>query len=446
MSHDATNWAIKQRGIKPALKVVLWNLCDRYHPDNGCFPSQDTLAADCEVPRSTLNVYLDELEKKGLIAREQRRQRGSQRQERTRYYFPFEPDFERFSAQENSPEEDMPSPETGHGDEGQAVSRNAGEPSPENGESRVQNLDSNPVREPVKEPVRERESASAGFGQEEEKRPVDMAVMFRRVKKMELGEKPAYSGSPWPKAGGSSTDWAAKQFAKLSDQERADAERLRDAYLADCERSRVNPVAIGVYFRDRKFEGVRVLAKDAAPRLSGGRVAVPVLGPVFAAACMAGVLRAPQRVHLPDDHRAKVLATAEALSRTNPQRGRDYLAGKGIQLDQDGKPVFPPTFERDEERRLRMSDGYPMVKKLYEAARDRAAVTVEQRFEALKDAMEFVSLDGEMMQAWRRFYETNFLPFPPLGARGGYFPAGGPEALDAFQERLRAHEGEHDAA
>ncbi|PYB71282.1 helix-turn-helix domain-containing protein [Rhizobium wuzhouense] len=444
MSHDATNWAIKQRGIKPALKVVLWNLCDRYHPDNGCFPSQDTLAADCEVPRSTLNVYLDELEKKGLIAREQRRQKGSQKQERTRYYFPFEPDFERFSAQENSPENEAPSPETGHGQERRSVSRNAGEPSPENGESRVQNLDSNLVREPVREPVTEREGASAGLGQEEGSRPVDMSQILRRVKAMELGSRPAYSGTQWPGAAGSSTQWAAQWFAKLSDEERAEAERLRDAYLADCVRSGVKPVAIGVYFRDRKFEGVQVLAKDAAPRLPGGRVAVPVLGPIFAAACVAGVLRAPLRVQLPEDHRQRVLDTASRFP--NPQRGRDYLAGKGIHLDQAGEPVFPPTFERDEERRLRMSDGYPMVKKLYEAARDRSAVTVEQRFEALKDAMEFVPLDSEMMQAWRRFYETNFLPFPPMGARGGYFPAGGPDALDEFRAKLATHEGEHDAA
>jgi hypothetical protein len=54
MSHDATKWVIKQRGIKPALKVVLWNLRDRYHPDSGCFPSQETLAANCEVSRDAL--------------------------------------------------------------------------------------------------------------------------------------------------------------------------------------------------------------------------------------------------------------------------------------------------------------------------------------------------------------------------------------------------------
>ncbi|WP_210202660.1 helix-turn-helix domain-containing protein [Sinorhizobium sp. BJ1] len=64
MSHEATNWAINQRGIKPALKVVLWHLCDRYNPDMGCFSSQDTLAYDCEMARSTLNVHLTELEKR----------------------------------------------------------------------------------------------------------------------------------------------------------------------------------------------------------------------------------------------------------------------------------------------------------------------------------------------------------------------------------------------
>ncbi|MDK1386354.1 helix-turn-helix domain-containing protein [Sinorhizobium sp. 8-89] len=151
MSHDATNWAIKQRGIKPALKVVLWHLCDCFNPENGCFPSQDYLAEHCEVPRSTLNVYLGELERLGLIVREQRRKKGSMQQERTRYFFPFEPEFDRKKAQ-------FPCPETGHGGE-EAVSENGAEPSPENGKSRVQNLDSNPVREPVKEPVIERESA-----------------------------------------------------------------------------------------------------------------------------------------------------------------------------------------------------------------------------------------------------------------------------------------------
>jgi hypothetical protein len=39
MSHEATNWAIQQRGLKPTTTIVLWHLCDRHNPDFGCFPS-----------------------------------------------------------------------------------------------------------------------------------------------------------------------------------------------------------------------------------------------------------------------------------------------------------------------------------------------------------------------------------------------------------------------
>ena len=45
MSQAATNWAIQQRGLKPATKIVLWFLCDRHNPDFGCFPTQARLAA-----------------------------------------------------------------------------------------------------------------------------------------------------------------------------------------------------------------------------------------------------------------------------------------------------------------------------------------------------------------------------------------------------------------
>jgi DNA-binding transcriptional MocR family regulator len=69
MSHEATNWAIKQRGLKPTTKIVLWHLCDRFNPDYGCFPSQARLAHDCEISRSTLNEHLGQLEAGGLLRR-----------------------------------------------------------------------------------------------------------------------------------------------------------------------------------------------------------------------------------------------------------------------------------------------------------------------------------------------------------------------------------------
>lgn len=89
MSHDATNWAIKQKGLKPATKIVLWHLCDRFHPDHGCFPSLDTLAEDCEMSRRSVQDHLAELERVGLI-RIEKMERVKGQLPRNRYVLGFE--------------------------------------------------------------------------------------------------------------------------------------------------------------------------------------------------------------------------------------------------------------------------------------------------------------------------------------------------------------------
>ncbi len=184
MSHEATNWAIKQRGLKPTTKIVLWHLCDRFNPDYGCFPSQDRLAHDCEISRSTLNTHLRQLEAVGLLRRVRRINPTTRRQLPTRYILGVEPGF--------TPSYGVPCPETGHGDIGpgetvagtagssvqapslpepcpefghgidaKAVSDFSAEPCPENGQSRVRNPDTNLVREPLSKPVKEEEDARA---------------------------------------------------------------------------------------------------------------------------------------------------------------------------------------------------------------------------------------------------------------------------------------------
>tara|TARA_R110002167_G_scaffold86987_1_gene235311 strand:+ start:9476 stop:10333 length:858 start_codon:yes stop_codon:yes gene_type:complete len=136
MSHKATNWAIQQRGLMPATKLVLWHLCDRHNPDFGCFPSQDQLAADVEISRSSLNTHLEKLEAAGLIRRHRRVDEVTRKQKSTRYILGFEEDFGR-----------EPCPESGHG--------KPQKPCPDFGKSRVQNLDTNLVREPVTTTARE---------------------------------------------------------------------------------------------------------------------------------------------------------------------------------------------------------------------------------------------------------------------------------------------------
>ncbi|WP_444464176.1 helix-turn-helix domain-containing protein [Rhodobacter capsulatus] len=184
MSHEATNWAIKQRGLKPTTKVVLWHLCDRFNPDYGCFPSQERLAHDCEISRSTLNDHLGQLEAVGLLRRVPRLDPVTKRQLPTRYILAFEPGFTPVdvvpcpeighgeNAGEESPDstdastmEDsadaLPCPDFGHGDGARPVSDFPGNPCPENAESRVRISDTNPVREPLREPVKEEEGAQA---------------------------------------------------------------------------------------------------------------------------------------------------------------------------------------------------------------------------------------------------------------------------------------------
>ena len=190
MSHSATNWAIKQRGLKPATKIVLWHLCDRFNPDYGCFPSQDRLAEDCEISRSTLNEHLVLLEAAGLLRRVPRLHPVTKRQMPTRYILGFEPGFvlddghpcpeighgdatpdenldETKDLEVQSPLAPKPCPISGHGDEVGPMSDFAPDPCPENAQSRVRNPDTNLVREPLREPVKEEEGAQARDGLDE---------------------------------------------------------------------------------------------------------------------------------------------------------------------------------------------------------------------------------------------------------------------------------------
>lgn len=157
MSHEATNWAIKQRGIAPAAKIVLWHLCDRFNRELGCFAGQELLAEDCEMSRSALNEHLAALEEAGLVKRERRFDARTKQRRSTRYRFPFEPGWPfRELHEETAESSQKPCPDSGQG----AMSGNDPEPCPDSAESHVRNPDTNPVREPGREPF-EREGARA---------------------------------------------------------------------------------------------------------------------------------------------------------------------------------------------------------------------------------------------------------------------------------------------
>lgn len=408
MSHDATNWAIKQRGIKPALKVVLWNLCDRYHPDNGCFPRQDTLAADCELPRSTLNVYLKELEEAGLIAREQRRDRGSNRQESTRYRFPFEPDFPALTAQK-------PSPETGHGSE----SRNEGEPCPENGESRVQNLDTNPVREPVREPVTEREG---GRDAQEEAQEPQASTEAETPASIERSFRRWFPS--WPTYVTDSEDAARKAWVDLSPAERSCAVERGADYLDAVKASgRKMICSAAVYLRERRWEKLPARAKvEHAP-----------------------VTEAPF--------------------------GKGWGARRFVELLQPHKPLPPfPKFVQQmitegklglhaEERSRMAKFGWPLVSDMHDRAASYRGVLVAASIKDLGADFVGVKVGSDLWFAWKRLHEARGWPWLPETGKQQfvYFPAvpEGAEgdcdslvalAIEAFAATVREVRGDEHAA
>jgi len=80
MSHYMTALAMKQTGLKPAAKIVLYWLADHHNSETGaCFPSLARLAEECEMGKASVIRHLNSLEESGLISRQQRhRENGSQ--------------------------------------------------------------------------------------------------------------------------------------------------------------------------------------------------------------------------------------------------------------------------------------------------------------------------------------------------------------------------------
>ena len=166
MSHKATVWAIQQRGLKPATKIVLWFLCDRHNPDFGCFPTQARLADDAEMSVSALNEHLAKLQDLRLIRRVRAQDPHTHKRLATRYIlgfedgFPPEPIPETGDGFAGTDEEQCsePTPDSGHGD----ISGISAKPSPDFAQSHLRNPEINLVREPLREPVKEEEEEDAG--------------------------------------------------------------------------------------------------------------------------------------------------------------------------------------------------------------------------------------------------------------------------------------------
>lgn len=101
MSHKATDWAMKQRDMKPATKAVLLCLANCHNLEHGCFPSHRRIASDACMSERSVRNHLAELEARGLLRRVKgtggKRLKGPDGKDRpvsTRYIFNFEDGFD----------------------------------------------------------------------------------------------------------------------------------------------------------------------------------------------------------------------------------------------------------------------------------------------------------------------------------------------------------------
>lgn len=142
MSHAATHWlaTVAPEEMTHGEFRVLFHLCDCHNASMGCFPKQAYLRDHTGLSNGGLNKALNELERKGLLQREQSRDERTNRQKPTRYILGFE-----------FPETQEPAPLSGDG----AVSTSDAVPSPLSEGSVSTGVESYTKEEPGKEPVRE---------------------------------------------------------------------------------------------------------------------------------------------------------------------------------------------------------------------------------------------------------------------------------------------------
>lgn len=370
MSHGATNWAIQQRGLKPATKVVLWHLCDRHNKDTGrCDPSQEQLADDAEMSRATVNRHLEVLEDKGLIRRVRRFDRGTGHRERTFYRLAFDTNLAMSQNDTRETPENQGDPMSQN--ETRSMSQKPADPCLKNRDIHVSNCDMNPVREPGKEPGREREGA-----REPEIDPADTQT----PQQIERAFKKIFHR--WPTYLADSEAEARKVWFALTDDDRdAATDRLADYLDGVARAGRRKHCAFAVFLREKRWE--RLPAKVGA--LAPDREPAAPWGKLWNAGRLALMVTEP---------RATIPQPPHALA----------------EIFKNGSDVG-----RRRESEFIARHSWPKVNMMLERAETRLPSSVPLALERLAERFDKCPTDGPIWQAWVDLHRQKRWPLPDHG-------------------------------
>lgn len=221
------------------------------------------------------------------------------------------------------------------------------------------------------------------------------------------------AAAAWPSYLTDSQPAAWKAWQALDEQARSDAVDRASAYIAACRRDGRNVCAFGVYLAERRWTGIPVPIEAPAPK-----VAAP-FGKVWTGRWIVTCLAGPRQLPQPTAFIARLIA-----------EGGDV--GERERLGHQSR------------------HGFPACARMAEAARERGfgcVITADEAWmESACESFEQVHVRSDRAADWRAEFERRGWPWLPDPGRHEwlYFPAGGPERLDAFEVVVRRNRKDDD--
>lgn len=255
------------------------------------------------------------------------------------------------------------------------------------------------VIEPPIEPSPEREGASARGQREDEEGETNPSIepddRRRILRDFERARR------EWPTSLTDSRPEAERAWLALSPSEREAATAEAGRYVeASKAIGRKLVCSHAVYLREKRWEGLPPRAEPVQPQ---AELAKP-FGPLWMAARLKKLMAGPSARPTP-------LTAFEAAMVAEGRADRDAL-----------------------EREKRAKSGWPEINRMHEEAAHGRGVTVSLALKALAERMVPVPVGSPVFSAWQVEHDRQGWPWlPGTGDQPVvYFPAGGPDALEAF--------------
>ena len=417
MSWKASAWAKEQRLGSPSAKSILMCLADYADPDGVIkgWASQSELSASAEVSERTAREWLQRLEEWGLVERRrQQRPNGARaadwivlRLDRT-----VTDGSERCRTLKNSDgEESLPADSAGRTYRQPDADPTGNQAHPTGNQFRAYK-DNPPIEPPLpsqsaRAGAREREGDS---GEEVDRSDVPGTAPFeKRVMRFCNGR--GYVAGPWKDWDTSSPGWIAKQFAKLTSEERAEAERWRDAYLVDIAGRGKEPVVVGNFLSGKLWTGLDPALLDRIEKRRTAQLA-------------------PEDRPQPDGW-AKCLGPI----------GMAWLFGQLL-----AGPADPARTTGAILIRADLVAAWPTVADFAMRQRGRGGAIFGNRWHERRELMEAAPKGSAVWEAWRAEFDARRWPWLPVFDELDvlWAPKGGPAALDAFDAAIRNEAKDHD--